>query len=112
MATCRYPRRINPTMSDASDVQLARCSAAKAEQMEEHQTMPLSLKRHLSTSLLSLGLIASMALASCGSTSNNGGGGPTSAAKGCKKIGVLLPESASSARWESKDHPLLVSAIQ
>ncbi len=74
--------------------------------------MPLSLKRHLSTSLLSLGLIASMALASCGSTSNNGGGGPTSAAKGCKKIGVLLPESASSARWESKDHPLLVSAIQ
>src|SRR5205085_4942153 len=30
--------------------------------------------------------------------------------RGCTKIGVLLPE-ATSARWESKDHPLLVADI-
>jgi D-xylose transport system substrate-binding protein len=78
--------------------------------MEEHHRMPLTLKRHLFTSLLTLGLVASMALAACGSTS--AASGNTGAAKGCKKIGFLLPESASSARWESKDHPLVVQAIQ
>ena len=37
---------------------------------------------------------------------------PGSAAKGCTKVGVLLPESDTSARWESKDHPLLDAAIK
>lgn len=71
--------------------------------------MPLSLKRPLTGAFISFGLIAMLALAACGSTS-----GSTSAAgpKGCMKIGVLLPESASSARWESKDHPLLEQAIK
>ncbi len=31
--------------------------------------------------------------------------------QGCKKIGVLLPESNSSPRWERYDHPLLSAAI-
>jgi D-xylose transport system substrate-binding protein len=31
--------------------------------------------------------------------------------RGCTKIGVLLPETASSDRWETKDHPLLLQAI-
>lgn len=74
--------------------------------------MPLNLKRHVSTGLVSLGLVASMGLAACGSNGGNGGSGSSSAAQGCKKIGFLLPESASSARWESKDHPLVVQAIQ
>jgi D-xylose transport system substrate-binding protein len=79
--------------------------------MEEHHPMPLNLRRHLSTGLLSLGLVASMALTACGST-NTSGSNAASGPKGCKKIGFLLPESASSARWESKDHPLVVQAIQ
>jgi D-xylose transport system substrate-binding protein len=32
--------------------------------------------------------------------------------KGCNKIGVLLPETISSDRWETKDHPLLIQAIK
>ncbi len=47
-------------------------------------------------------------LASCGSTS-------TTAAivngKNCMKVGVLLPETATSARWEADDHPDLVAAL-
>jgi D-xylose transport system substrate-binding protein len=35
-----------------------------------------------------------------------------SAAKGCKNIGVLLPESDSSARYEAYDRPLLDQAIK
>src|SRR6266487_5289023 len=61
-------------------------------------------------------LVFSLLLAACGS-SNTGTTGTTPTAgasvngKGCTKIGVLLPETATSARWESKDHPLLVSDI-
>src|SRR5215469_12636756 len=42
-------------------------------------------------------------VAGCGS----GGGGSTAIVngKGCMKVGVLLPETATSARWEANDHP-------
>jgi D-xylose transport system substrate-binding protein len=33
------------------------------------------------------------------------------AAKGCKNVAILLPETDSSARWEQFDHPLLQAAI-
>ena len=58
-------------------------------------------------------LLITSILAACDSgmgTNGNlpiGGGG-----KGCTKIGVLLPETASSDRWETKDHPLLLQAIK
>jgi len=59
-----------------------------------------------------------MLIAACGSASGSGvaaGGGTTAPAatngKGCKKVGVLLPETASSARWDSKDKPALEAAI-
>lgn len=50
-------------------------------------------------------------LAGCGTTST-AATGPFSAAKGCTKIGVLLPETNSSPRWEAYDHPLLEAAIK
>ena len=59
-------------------------------------------------SLVSIVVLGSMILAACGSA-NNGGGGSTSingnGGKGCKKIGVLLPETATSARWDGQDRP-------
>ena len=57
-------------------------------------------------------------LAGCGnngssSTGGNGGSGtPTSPGKGCQKVGVLLPESNTSPRWEGYDHPLLIQQLQ
>src|SRR5258708_23922780 len=58
-------------------------------------------------------LLSTIVLTSCDSGANNNGKGTFSAAggKGCTKIGILLPETSSSARWETKDHPLLVQAI-
>ncbi len=50
-------------------------------------------------------------LAGCGTTST-AATGPFSAAKGCTKIGVLMPETNSSPRWEAYDHPLLQAAIK
>ena len=45
---------------------------------------------------------------SSSSTSTTGGNN----GKGCKKVGVLLPETATSARWDSKDRPLLIQGIK
>ncbi|GAC1656533.1 MAG: substrate-binding domain-containing protein [Ktedonobacteraceae bacterium] len=64
-------------------------------------------------------VLLAMLFTACGAgggTTGNGGGtaGPTGGnnGKGCNKIGVLLPESASSDRWEAKDHPLLQKDIE
>ncbi len=74
---------------------------------------PLTGGRATVATLVGMGLLATV-LAGCTST---GGGsstasGPYSAAKGCTKVGFLLPESASSARWEANDHPDMVAAIK
>ncbi|HEX8729122.1 MAG TPA: substrate-binding domain-containing protein [Ktedonobacterales bacterium] len=73
----------------------------------------LTPRRGALTALVGIGLLAT-ALAGC--TSGTGGSssasGPYSAAKGCQKVGFLLPESASSARWEADDHPDMVAAIK
>jgi D-xylose transport system substrate-binding protein len=61
-------------------------------------------------------LVFSLLLAACGSANTGGGGGstPTTSGtngKGCTKIGVLLPETATSARWDGVDRPLLQKDI-
>jgi len=60
-------------------------------------------------SIVSIFVLASMLLAACGSANTGGGGTPTTSngngGKGCKKIGVLLPETATSARWDGQDRP-------
>ncbi len=69
-------------------------------------------------------LLFSLILAACGSAntgstssgSSSSSSGSSSAStanggKGCKKVGVLLPETASSARWDSKDRPALTADI-
>src|SRR5712691_3845171 len=53
-------------------------------------------------------------LAACesGTVTNSPGPNTANGGKGCTKVGILLPETASSVRWETKDHPLLVQAIK
>lgn len=54
-----------------------------------------------------------LALAACGqnAAAPSSGGGATSAAASGVKVGVILPETASSARWEGFDKPLLTAAM-
>jgi D-xylose transport system substrate-binding protein len=59
---------------------------------------------------------ATTAAASAATTAAAASGGGASAAsfakaKGCKNVGVLLPETDSSARWEAYDRPLLEKAV-
>ncbi len=74
---------------------------------------PLTRGRTAAAAVMGVGLLSAL-LAGCTSSggSTSTASGPYSAAKGCTKIGFLLPESASSARWEADDHPDMVKAIQ
>jgi D-xylose transport system substrate-binding protein len=59
-------------------------------------------------------LVIMLLLAACGSSNNGSQTGTTAApknGKSCKKIGVLLPETATSARWDNNDRPELVKQI-
>ena len=63
------------------------------------------------------GMLLLSLLAACGSANGggtgSGGGTPTSAknGKGCTHVGILLPETASSARWDGVDRPDLIKDI-
>jgi D-xylose transport system substrate-binding protein len=52
-------------------------------------------------------LMLSGLLVACGSSGSTGGNNGV----GCKKIGVLLPETATSARWDGQDRPYLQKDI-
>jgi len=65
--------------------------------------------RTLTTTAISAALV--LGLAACGgndSGGGNGGGGSSSA----DKVGVILPDTASSVRWETQDRPLLEKAFK
>ncbi len=66
-------------------------------------------------------LLFTLILSSCGSantggsSSSSGSSSSTSAAangKGCTRVGVLLPETATSARWDGQDRPDLIADIK
>jgi D-xylose transport system substrate-binding protein len=89
-----------------------------------NSAMKLFSRKRSFTAIFGIVLI-SMLLAACGNSGTppasnptsgtNTGSGQTAAGangKGCTKVGVLLPETASSERWDSKDKPLLTQKIQ
>lgn len=65
-------------------------------------------------------LLFALFMTACGSANNSGTGsgsgttttGNANGGKGCKKVGVLLPETASSARWDTYDRPDLINGIK
>ena len=55
--------------------------------------------------------VLSLTLAACGSDDGDDGGSDGSTEAG-GTVGVILPDSASSDRWETKDRPLLEAAFE
>src|SRR5579859_541013 len=84
-----------------------RKAPTKGVTQEDKQTMKLfSVSGKKFASIVSIVVLGSMLLAACGSA--NGGGSSSingNGGKGCKKIGILLPETATSARWDGQDRP-------
>jgi D-xylose transport system substrate-binding protein len=65
-------------------------------------------------SLTACFLMLSLLMVACGSVNTGTGSTPApvgAPGKGCTKIGVLLPETATSARWDGSDKPLLERLI-
>nr|BBH88507.1 sugar ABC transporter substrate-binding protein [Thermosporothrix sp. COM3] len=74
-------------------------------------------KKHRSLQAMFGALLIAMLVAACGNSgANTGNPGNTNTqqanGKGCKKVGVLLPETASSERWDKKDRPLLEEKLK
>lgn len=70
-----------------------------------------------SKTLASIAVTAGLALAvsACGANTSSNTGGSTETNSGSgngAKVGVILPETASSARWEGFDKPLLKAALE
>jgi len=64
-------------------------------------------KRHIWT--VATLATATLLLSACGDDSDDGGGGGGGSSAG--KVGVILPDAATSPRWEANDRPLLKSAF-
>jgi len=65
-------------------------------------------------SLMTCSFLLALTLVACGSSNTGTTPSTTPVAsngKGCLKVGVLLPETASSARWDNNDRPLLQKDI-
>jgi D-xylose transport system substrate-binding protein len=72
--------------------------------------------RSKSLALIAVGTGLAVAMTACGANSSTGGSSSTgttaAGAAGGTKVGVILPETASSARWEGFDKPLLTAALK
>jgi D-xylose transport system substrate-binding protein len=58
-----------------------------------------------------VGTAGLLALTACGSSDGDSDAGGSTSAAVTGKVGVILPDSASSARWETADRPFLKSAF-
>src|SRR3954449_3860510 len=81
------------------------------EGAQMRRTTARSLPIVLTTAALAFGVVA------CGnddssSGSGSGGAAATATAAAKAKVGVILPDTASSARWEGADRPLLGDAFK
>jgi D-xylose transport system substrate-binding protein len=70
------------------------------------------MRRHL-IAAFAVGTAGLLALSACGG-SDEGGSTPkqSSSAAGAGTVGIILPDSASSPRWEAYDRPLLKAAFE
>jgi D-xylose transport system substrate-binding protein len=64
--------------------------------------------------IAAIAAMATAGLAACGSGDDDSskGGGSTGAAKVKGKVGIILPDTKSSVRWESFDRPVLTAAFK
>jgi D-xylose transport system substrate-binding protein len=65
-------------------------------------------------SLMAVGVLAFGGLAACGGSDSDGGseGGSGSTPKADGKVGVILPDTTTSPRWEANDRPSLEAAFK
>jgi D-xylose transport system substrate-binding protein len=82
------------------------------EEWKDEISMKLFRRKGL-TAIIGV-MLFSVVLAACGAgggtTTPSGPAAPVNG-KGCTKVGILLPETATSARWDGQDRPLLIKDL-
>ncbi|PRY41521.1 sugar ABC transporter substrate-binding protein [Umezawaea tangerina] len=68
--------------------------------------------RSRSLVLLAAGTGLALTMTACGANNSTDGTSPTGTSSGGTKVGVILPETTSSPRWEGFDKPLLAAALK
>ena len=61
--------------------------------------------------LAAVGLLAVGSVAACGGDDGDTGSGSTGGSAAPGKVGVILPDTASSQRWSTADHKFLKEAF-
>jgi D-xylose transport system substrate-binding protein len=69
------------------------------------------VRRRTLATAVSAGLVLTLAACGGGGGSDDGGGGG-GGGEAAGKVGVILPDTASSSRWETADRPLLEKAFK
>jgi len=69
-------------------------------------------RRSLTTGAVSAALVLSMAACGGDDAGNGGGGGGGGGGEAAGKVGVILPDTESSVRWENFDRPYLEEAFE
>jgi D-xylose transport system substrate-binding protein len=71
------------------------------------------VKRMPGAAVVAAGALAlSLGLSACGSSDDDGGSGGSGSKTSTPKIGVILPDTESSVRWETADRPALAAAFK
>src|SRR5215216_2441830 len=77
------------------------------------QTRDAGGRRRFGLAALLAALVLAFAVGACGGDDDGGGGGSASSGdKPTGKVGVILPDAASSARWETADRKFLGEAFK
>jgi len=69
-------------------------------------------KRWIALTAVAVGSLLLTACGSSGGSSSSSSSSTSSAAAGGTQVGVILPDTESSARWENNDRPYLTTAFQ
>src|SRR2546421_3969566 len=88
--------------------------ALKSTEWKEKFIMRLFDRKRRSFSAVIGVVMMAVLLVACGGTTTTTTTTTTPApvnGKGCMKVGVLLPETATSARWDNNDRPALQADI-
>jgi D-xylose transport system substrate-binding protein len=79
--------------------------------VSSHKKEAICVKR-MPAVMVAGALALSLGLTACGSDDDGGSGGSDSGSDAKAKIGVILPDTESSVRWETADRPALETAFK
>ena len=99
------------TLAQPTFTSLSHGGDAPVRVVSSHKKEAICVKR-MPAVFVAGALALSLGLTACGSSDDEGDGGSGGSADSKAKIGVILPDTESSVRWETADRPALEAAFE